>query len=79
MPSLTPIKTLTSIDGAEGEPKQAVVVLILLELGTDGLRKLNSLPGYGRATDVDSVSVDIATGARPVSVRNAPAGATQFL
>lgn len=68
----TAMQQLTSVDGAKSQPEQAIVVLIFLELGTDGFSKLNGLLGYGDTADLDGVSVDIATGARPVAITDAP-------
>ena len=62
---------LDGVDGAEGEPEEAVA-LVLRELRADGFGELDGLARDGGATYVDDVGVDVAAGGAAVSVANAP-------
>ena len=62
-----------SVDRAEGETEQTVIVLILHELGADLLSSLDSLVGSLDTTDGDSVLVDITAGTAAIAVRDRPA------
>lgn len=70
---------LTGVDGAKGQPKQAVIVLVLLELSTDFGSELNSLLIDGHTTNIDCVKIDIPTGTRTVSIGDVPARAVKLL
>lgn len=70
---------LTCVDRAESQTQQAIVVLVLLELRTNCLRQFNSLARNGSASDIDSIGVNIATGARAIAVADVPSGPRKFL
>ena len=66
------VQALTGIDGAEGEAKQSIIVGVLLELSANRFRKLNSLANYHDTANVNSIGVDIATGAALVAIADLP-------
>lgn len=66
------------VDLVEGEPEEAVVV-VLYELGTDGIGQLDGLPRHYCGADADDVGVDVAARPAAVAVRDVPGLAAEDL
>ena len=59
------------VDGGEGEAEKAVG-FVLGEFGGDGLGEFDGLAGYGGATYVDGIAVDVTAGGAAVAVADGP-------
>lgn len=70
---------LTSVDRAERQTKQSVIVLVVDELLADLLRSFDGLAISLHAADSDGVLVDIAAGTAAVSVGDVPGVALHLL
>lgn len=68
-----------SVDAAESEAEEAVVVGVLGELGRDLGGSFDCLGGCGDGANDDLVGVDIAAGSGAVLVADVPGGARDLL
>lgn len=69
---------LNSVDGAEGQTQQAIIVLVLHELLADLLGSLNSLTRGLDTTNNDSVLVDITASRALVTIGDGPGSARKL-
>lgn len=70
---------LDSVDGAESEAKETIVVSVLLELRRDGSGSLNSLGGGSDGANNDCVGVDSTSSTGSITVGDVPGLAAQLL
>lgn len=68
-----------SVDGAESQTQEAIIVLVLHELLADLLGSLNGLASGLDSTNDDGVLVNITTGTTAITVGDLPASTRQLL